>query len=297
MNTLSHTTFQIAICLIFFFLLILSLIFPFRTKNSHIKTLWISVKSWLVLAPLIIICIGSGSMPAAIILTCIALLGAREFLKIVGMYHKNSFVWTIYTFLCCLSAAAFTGEKQLYHILPTVFLGLSPLIIIIKGSTKQSIQFISLSLLAILLVGWCFLHSIWIVFLPNGAIYLIYLFILTELSDHTNIIFSKFLNLKRQKSTKFRTTEGLFVAILITLIAGYLMKFLLPSSLNWQSLSLVAVLVGNWGCIFWTMICKDLGIKERSFFIMDHFIVGRGGILDRLCHFIFTTPIYYYLIS
>lgn len=286
-------TFQIIAVLILAFLVLLTVcLFPFRKKNKHTAVAYASIQSWLILAPIILILIGSGHLIAVIGLTCIALLGAKEFFKMLGIYHQVWFVCVTYGFIILLSVTAFMELRHLYDILHIVLLGSLPFIALIKGITKNMIQFICLSLLTFLFMGWGFLHSIWIVLLPGGVFYLIYLILLTELSDNIALLISQLW--KRQSSIKIisyrRTLEGLVVASSMTFLIGYLLKGILPVDVYWWSFSLVAIFMGSWGRVFLAIICRDLDLKEDTVFI-----IGKGRILHRLDGLIFTTPLYYYL--
>ena len=60
----------------------------------------------------------------------------------------------------------------------------------------------------------------------------------------------------------------------------------------WLTTSLVALLAGGIGGVVLSVIRRDLGIRGRG-----AFIIGRGGIVDRIERLIFAAPIYYYLLQ
>jgi phosphatidate cytidylyltransferase len=225
----------------------------------------------------------------------ISLLCAKEFFQITGMYHKSLFVWATYL---CITALAYGVNKDsiiLYEVTPMIFLGLISLIPIFLNEAKNMLQYIALSLICSIFVGWAFMHTAWIVKLPSGAFYLIYIILLSELCDNVALAVSRLVGKKKiaDKIVNNRTLEGVVISFAATLAAAYGLKIILPENdiLMWWVYGLIAALVGSLGDLILAVIRKDLGVRDYGIFI-----IGRGGLLDRMDRLIFVAPIYYYVI-
>jgi phosphatidate cytidylyltransferase len=270
-------------------------IFPFRKKVPSLAAAFASIQSWLIGAPLVFGLLGMGGNYPYYGITFLSILGAKEFFQITGIYHRSWFVWTTYIFIAGLGIAAANQNREIYNVLPMIFLGTIFMIPLIRNSAKQMVQYVSLSMLNFLLLGWGFLHTAWILSFQDGVYFFIYLVLLTEISDNISLsvtrLFGKIQIVDR--ITSRRTLEGILVSIVSTLIFAYLLRGLLPneSSQYWLSFSVAALLVGSLGDLVLAVIRRDLGAKD-----VGAFIIGRGGVLDRMDRLICTTPIYYYVI-
>ncbi len=270
-------------------------VFPFRKKNANAKSAWASIQSWVIGAPIVLLFLGLGSPYPTIGLTLFTILGAKEFFQITGMYHRTWFVTVTYFFIIGMGASAHLEFREFYNILPMGFLSTISLIPIIRNSAKNMLQYIALSTVNFILIGWGFMNTIWIVNLTNGTYFLIYLVLLTEISDNISLAVTRLWGKRRivGNITTRRTVEGLLASFILTLPIAFLLRPILPetSTNYWLGFSLVAIVMGSLGDLVLAVIRRDLGAKD-----VGAFIIGRGGILDRMDRLICTAPLYYYLI-
>lgn len=287
---------QVAIILLTFLGTLGLLLFPFRKKNTHMTAAWASFQSWLFFAPILFLMLAAGHPFPLLGITFISLLCAKEFFQITGMYHKSIFVWATYLCIVAYSYCVHKDYLIAYETLPMLFLGILSIIPILLNQAKNMLQFIALSLICSMFVGWGFLHTAWIVKMPNGAFFLIYIILLTELSDNISLAISRIFGKKKIFSniTTRRTIEGYAVAHTFTYGAAYVLKIMLPLEIQyqWWIYGTIAVLVGSTGDLILSVIRRDLGVKDYGIFI-----IGRGGLLDRMDRLIFVAPIYYYVIT
>lgn len=282
--------------LLIFLGLIGVVLFPFRKKNTHLVAAWASLQSWLFFAPILFILFAAGGSWPLYGVTLISLLCAKEFFQITGMYHRSIFVWLTYIGILFLSYSVSQNYLLLYTILPMVFLGAISLVPIFQNNAKNMLQYIALSLICFIFVGWAFLHTAWIINLPSGPFFLIYIILLTELCDNVALAVSRLFGKKKivDQITTNRTLEGVAISCVVTVAVSYFLKFLLPENIQvwWWIFGLVAFLVGSLGDLVLAVIRRDLGVRDYGIFI-----IGRGGVLDRMDRLIFVAPIYYYLIT
>lgn len=284
-------------------LIVLSLIFLggaitffFRTKNYYFVTAWASIKSWLIAAPILLVLLGTPDPWPMLVITGLALMGAKIFFQIMGMFHRSYFVMTCYTGIIGLFLCAWYGRTDLYNLMPMIVMAASCLIPLLRNSYKRMIQYISITQLAFVFLGWSFMHLCLILRLENGIYQLLYLIVLTEFCDNTNIAISRHVRgLKLFSGINSRRNLGsTALSILLTLFLAGAMRFTLPdqSEIYWLAAGIVASLGGMIGDLLMTVVRRDAGVK-----IVGPFIIGRSDILHRMDRLIFVAPIYYYVMK
>ena len=287
---------KMAVILLVFLGTIGIILFPLRKKNTHLSAAWASLQSWLFFAPVLFLMLAAGDPWPLIGITFISLLCAKEFFQLTGMYHRSVFIWTTYLSIIAMAFAIYNNYTLIYALMPMIFLGLISLVPIVLNDAKNMLQYIALSLLCMIFFGWAFLHTAWIVKIPSGAFFLIYIILLTELCDNVALAVSRLFGKKKivDQITPNRTLEGVIISFAATLGAAYGLRILLPEvmQMNWWIYGLTAALVGSTGDLILAVIRRDLGVKDYGIFIL-----GRGGLLDRMDRLIFVAPIYYYLIQ
>jgi phosphatidate cytidylyltransferase len=156
------------------------------------------------------------------------------------------------------------------------------------------IQYISLTLLAFIFLGWSFMHLALLLKFPNGLYQILYLVTLTEFCDNTNLATSYYLRGPKLFSHIDHKRNYLSTAFsfLLTLALAWVMRSLLPDNAEryWLSAGLVASVGGLFGDLIMMVMRKDAGVKD-----VGPFIIGRGDFLQRMDRLIFVAPIYYYV--
>lgn len=268
--------------------------FIFRKKNQYSMIAWASIKSWLILAPIMFAFMGMKTPVPIIFLTLLAMYGAKVYFQILGMYHQSLFVYVCYIGILGLGISSQANDLTSYNLWPMIVLGLACLVPLIKRDYKDMIQYISLTLLGFIFLGWSFMHLGLILNFENGVYQVMYLIILTEFCDNTNLAISRYFKGPKiigELNSK-RSYGSTIVAILITILLAYGMRYLLPNSSEkyWLASGLVASFGGVLGDMVMTVVRRDAGVK-----IVSGFIIGRGDFLHRVDRLIFVAPIYYFV--
>lgn len=156
------------------------------------------------------------------------------------------------------------------------------------------IQYISLTNLAFVMLGWSFMHLGLLMQMEKGIYQLMYLIILTEFCDNTNLAISRSVGSWHifDRIDRKRTFEATIVSGVLTVLLAFGMRHLLPdgSDKYWLTAGLVASFGGLLGDLVMTVIRRDAGIK-----VVGAFIWGRGDFLHRMDRLIFVAPIYYHI--
>jgi phosphatidate cytidylyltransferase len=235
------------------------------------------------------------SAPIPIVfLTLLAIYGAKVYFQLMGMYHQSSFVYICYAGIIGLGLSSQLQSLTFYNEMPMAVLGLSCLIPLFKRDYRDMIQYISLTLLGFIFLGWSFMHLALIFNFENGLYQVMYLIILTEFCDTTNLAISRYFKGPKiiSEINKKRSWNSTLVAIILTLILAYVMRYLLPdrSERYWLASGLIASFGGVVGDMVMSVVRRDAGVK-----IVSGFIWGRGDFLNRVDRLIFVAPIYYFV--
>lgn len=269
-------------------------LFFIRNKNTSTQASWASLKSWLFAAPILLGFCGLPHPWPLVVLTIVAMMGAKIFFQMMGMYHRSNFVWATYIGLIGLAFTIYFNIPALYNLAPMVFLGAICMIPILRNSPKQMIQYMALTLMCFSFLGWAFMHLGWIWKLDNGPYMVIYLIILTEVCDNLYLTLGRhFGKIKLfSRISPRRNLEAGLIAVGLTLILAWSLRHLLPvrSETYWIASGLVAAFGGSLGDLVLSVIRRDLGIKD-----VGPFIIGRGDLLSIMDRLIFVAPIFYYV--
>jgi phosphatidate cytidylyltransferase len=270
------------------------IVFLLRKKNYYFVVSWASIRSWLILAPVLFALFGLSEPWPLIFITLFALQGAKSFFQIMGMYHRTYFVYICYLGIIGLATAIYFNRLDVYNISPMIIFGMACIVPLIRNNYVQMIQYISLSNLAFVFLGWSFMHLALLLKLDNGVYQVMYLLILTEFCDNTTLAISRYIGTKKifDNIDHRRTIGGFTVSVISTLFVAAAMRQLLPdrAQIYWLTSGLISSFGGLFGDMVMDVIRKDAGIRT-----MGAFVMGRGNSLHRMDRLIFVAPIYYYV--
>jgi phosphatidate cytidylyltransferase len=178
--------------------------------------------------------------------------------------------------------------------MPMIFLACTAVIPILRNAHTQMIQFIALSLINFIIMGWGFMHLGRIVLWEGGPLIALYLAILFEFCEATNYAITKTVGHTKpltNLTTRF-SLEGFFGSMLLTLILAWGIRHMLPirTEIYWLSAGLIVSIVGRLGGLTLSVIRRDLNIKESGIFI-----IGRDDILSRIDKPMFAAPVFYFM--
>lgn len=272
------------------------IIFLLRKSGYYFISAWASLKSWLFAAPILFLVFATPDPYPLVFLTLVAIYGAKVFFQIIGMFHRSNFVLVCYAGIWALAFTCYYKRVEFYNLMPMLVLGAACLVPLYRNSYKRMIQYISVTLLAFIFLGWSFMHLGLVYYMENGVYQVMYILILTEFCDNTNLALGRYF-----KGWRFlpnieprRSVLSTLISIGLTLALASAMKQLLPdtSEKYWLTAGLVAAFGGVIGDLVMTVVRRDAGVK-----IVGGFILGRGDFLQRMDRLIFVAPIYYYVMN
>ncbi|MEZ4873517.1 MAG: phosphatidate cytidylyltransferase [Bdellovibrionales bacterium] len=285
---------ETAIVVLAFIAIIGTPFFIFRNKSTQNMAIWASIKSWFFYAPAVLVLFSFPKPWPLIFVTLASIYASKIFFQMVGMYHRTWFVWVTYAFLVLTAYLVYQDSEWAYNLVPMLFMGCLWFIPLLRNSPKRMIQYIALSTMAFMFFGWSLLHLIRMYDLENGIYMIIYIYILSEVAENSNILFHNFFGKHKflTNISSYISIEGVLFSIFFTVLIAFGMRHLLPirSEPYWLSAGLIASIVGHIGNLIISVVRKDLGIKPSGIFIL-----GRGDIVDRLDKMIFVAPVFYYI--
>ncbi|OFZ11494.1 MAG: hypothetical protein A2Z20_12510, partial [Bdellovibrionales bacterium RBG_16_40_8] len=265
---------------VLFFFVVGAVAYLMQLRNPKWIGVWASIKSWVVTSPVIFFFIALPSPWPLIFIVFIAIFGAKTFFRMTGMYHRSWYVWLTYIFIGIQGYSIYRGYDRFFNIMPMIFFAFAALIPIIRNSHTQMIQYIALSLINFIIVGWGFMHLGRILLWQGGPLIVLYLAILFEFCEATNYAITRRFGRTKpiNNITSHFSLEGFLGSMALTIILAWGIRHMLPhrSEIYWLTPALIVSIVGRLGGLTLSTIRRDLNIKETGIFI-----IGRDDILSR----------------
>jgi phosphatidate cytidylyltransferase len=274
--------------------------------KREVGSIWITYRSWLIMAPLILGSIFAGRVVTILGLTLVATIGLKEFARATGLYRDWWMMAAVYAGIGAVGAATLMpqgsgdnlgpGWYGLFMTLPVYVIALVLLIPILRNRTEGQLQAISLAMVGFIYMGWMFGH---LAFLANPADhygYLLYLVFAVEVNDVAAFTFGKLFGRHpfRSRISPKKTWEGALGALLVSMLLPWALRFSFPHFGTTQLIltGLIVGVGGQLGDLSISVIKRDIGIKD-----MGAVIPGHGGILDRVDSLIYTAPLFLHMVD
>lgn len=255
---------------------------------------WAAIKSWVITAPFIFAALAAPKPWPLVFVVLVAISGAKAFFRMTGMYHRSWYVWGTYIFIVLQGYLTYKGYERFYHIMPMFLFGAISFIPLFRDSANRMIQYMALTLMNFIFMGWGFLHLGRILTWEGGALIALYLIIIAELSESAHYMVSSLFGKYKplQNITSRFTWEGFIASILFALLLAWGLRHMLPvrSEVYWITAGLGIALFSRMGSLIMSVIRRDLGLKESGIFI-----IGRDDILTRIDSLMFSVPVVYFL--
>ncbi|MEQ1665492.1 MAG: phosphatidate cytidylyltransferase [Bdellovibrionales bacterium] len=277
-----------------FFFLVGGITFVLQKKNPKWIGVWASIKSWVITSPVVFFCAALPSPWPLVLLVFAAIFGAKTFFQMTGMYHRSWYVWLTYVFMGIQGYSIYRGYDRFFHVMPMLFLMLLTLIPILRNSYSHMIQYLALSLINFIILGWGFMHLGRIIMWPGGSLIVVYLIVLFEFCESCNYAITSACGSTKPLSnitTRF-SLEGFLGSIFLTTLLAWGLRYMLPHRTEgyWIAAGLSVSILGRLGGLMLSTIRRDLNIKDTGIFI-----IGRDDILAQIDKPIFAVPVFYFV--
>lgn len=277
-----------------FFFIFGGLAYFLQRRDPRWIGVWAGIKSWVFTSPLVFFFAALPEPWPLLFILATAILGAKTFFRMTGMYHRSWFVWLTYIFICIQGYSIYRGHDRFFNTMPMLFLAFACLVPIVRNSYTHMIQYIALSLINFIIMGWGFMHLGRIVLWEGGPLIALYLMILFEFCEASNYSINRSFGHTKPISnitTRF-SLEGFLGSIFLTTLLAWGLRGMLPdrSEPYWIAAGLTVSIVGRLGGLTLSTIRRDLNVKESG-----TFIIGRDDILTRIDKPIFAAPVFYFV--
>jgi len=164
-----------------------------------------------------------------------------------------------------------------------------------RDTAKDHLLSAALTLFALFYISWLFSFFIKIKYLPDGAMLVTFLILVTKISDVGAYFFGKKFG-KRPLIPRIspkKTKEGSTVGLISSILMAILCRGLMPDTplLHIVFLGFLLGIVGEVGDLAESLLKRDFDVKDSS-----KNLPGLGGVLDVVDSLLFTAPIYYFYI-
>ncbi len=289
----NHTYVSIVSSVVAFFLISGGFVYYMQNRDARWMAVWAAMKSWVITSPIAFFFAALPTPWPLVFTVLLAILGAKTFFQMTGMYHRSWFVWATYFFIIVQGYSIFRGYDRFFNVMPMFYFVAIALIPILRNSTSQMIQYIALSLMNFILFGWGFMHIGRIVMWSGGPLAVLYITILCELCETSNYTITRLFGRHKplQNITTRFSLEGFVGALILTVLTAWGIRTMLPLHTEpyWIAAGLSVAVFGRFGGLLLTVIRRDLGIKESG-----TFIIGRDDILARIDKPLFAAPFFYF---
>lgn len=186
------------------------------------------------------------------------------------------------------------------------YLGLEPFYIVLaclfifvlqftRKDGSQALVSIAVTLLGLLYIAWFFSFFIKLKFLPNGALLVSFVVLVTKMGDIGAFIIGNAIGKHNliPRISPHKTIEGTIGGLAFSLMTAVASKSYLPG-FHYAHLIFLGILLGvlaQVGDLAESLLKRDCAIKDSGTNLS-----GFGGVLDLIDSLIFTVPIFYFYV-
>lgn len=261
------------------------------------------IRSWWVMAGLLLGSIAWGKGAATLFLGFVSFLALKEYLSLVPTRRSDRRVlFWLYVTIPIQFWTVHTAWYGFFIVLIPVYVFMwVPMRMVTLGQTKDFLKAIGILQWGVMACVYSLSHLAFLLQLDEtknpvgkGAGLLLFVILVTELNDVAQFIWGKTLGRRPVVPTVSpkKTWEGLVGGVLTTGFVGAVLgPWMTPlNAVQGFGLCIVLGVVGFFGDVTISAIKRDLGVKDSGTWIPGH-----GGILDRVDSLTFTAPLFFHL--
>lgn len=262
--------------------------------------LWTRYKSWLFLAPLMIVPLVLGRLPA---IAAVAVLGAmcyREFARATGLFRQRLVSGLVALGGVLITFAIADHWYNFFTALTSLVVSAIVIFSLFEDQPKGYIQRVALGVLAFMFFGVSLGHFSYFANDRLGPPLQLAIVLCVELNDVFAYCTGKIFGRRKfapQTSPNKTLGGALGALVLTTALFATLAHFIFHGTRLDQPVHLLALgallsLTGQWGDLVMSSIKRDLGVKDLAATIPGH-----GGLLDRFDSLLFVGPALFHYIG
>ncbi|HEY5753751.1 MAG TPA: phosphatidate cytidylyltransferase [Chthoniobacterales bacterium] len=274
-------------------LMLLLLEKTFKLGDKLQVELWMRYKSWLILAPLLVVPLLAGRLWAILSVGILSLLCYREFARATGLFRHRTISAIVALGIVLLTFAVADNWYDFFVALTSLCVSALVIAALLADEPKGYIQRVGLGVFAFLVFGVCLGHFGYFANEERGQAFLLAIMFCVELNDIFAFCTGKLFGRRKlaPKTSPNKTIAGAVGAlILTTALFATLMHFIAAGTridrpIHLITLGMLLSFTGQCGDLVMSSVKRDLGIKD-----LGTLLPGHGGLLDRFDSLIFVGP-------
>lgn len=260
-----------------------------------------SLRTWWLVAIVVIAAAVLGVVTACVVFTVVSLLAFAEFQRLAKTESSPPVRWLVYTLIPVAYLLIGLGLPRAFQILlPLVTVVLLSVTLVCEGRPGGFLNTASKSVWGFIITAYMPGHVVLLFGLPSpegveasGADWFLLLVVLTETSDIMQALVGRRVGHRKLAPiiSPNKTWEGLVGGIASTILLAALLAPWLTSLTLLQGAvgGLLIAIVGLFGDLNISALKRDAGVKDCG-----TLLPGQGGVLDRIDSLTFTAPAFYY---
>ena len=223
-----------------------------------------------------------------------------EFFSLVE--KKNIFVYKYFGIIigmCVPVIIYFQMGNEGYFTLEPFFIVIACLFIFVRQFTRrngsQALASIAVTLFGLLYIAWFFSFFIKLKFLPDGALLVAFLILVTKMGDIGAYLIGNYFGKHSliPRISPHKTVEGTIGGLAFSMLSAIASKGYLPKFPYGHLIALGFLLgvLAQVGDLAESLLKRDCGVKDSGANLS-----GFGGMLDLIDSLLFTTPIFYFYV-
>ena len=271
-----------------------------RTSDALHEELTKRVRSWAIMAPLLIVPVLLGAAWTIAAVAILSMLCYREFARATGFFRHRALSIVIVFGIAALTFATADHWYGLFVAVPSLTMVLLAIVGIFRDEPRGYTQRVGLGILGFLLFGVCIGH---LGYMANDADFrpiVLMILLSVELNDVFAYITGKTLGRRKliPQTSPNKTLGGAIGALVLTTTLVAFVAHLIFRDTNVDSLptliglGLIVSVAGQFGDLMVSSIKRDIGIKD-----MGATIPGHGGLLDRFDSLVLVAPAVFHYVG
>ena len=263
-----------------------------------------SLRSWWLVALVVIVAALLGTIAACVVFAVVSLLALAEFQRLAKTESSPRVRAIAFAIIPAAYALIGLGVPQLFQtLIPLVTVVLLSVTVMCEERLSGFLNTTAKSVWGIMITTYMLGHAVLLFDLPSpegvgagGAGWFLLLVLLTETNDIMQALVGRHFGHRKLAPilSPNKTWEGLFGGVASTiLLAMLLAPWLTSLTLMHAAIggALISI-IGLFGDLNISALKRDAGVKDSG-----TLLPGQGGVLDRIDSLTFTAPAFYYFVE
>ncbi len=261
---------------------------------------WTRHKTWMFLAPAIIVPVVLCAASAMLVIGVLSLLCYREFARATGLFRHRLLSAIVALGIIALFAAAADNWYRFFLALPALTVAVIAGAAVLEDKPQGYLQRVSLATTGFILFGVCFAHLAYFANDPNYRPILCMILLCAQAADVVAYICGKAFGRRKlfPNTSPNKTIAGHVGALLfVTPLAAWLAHLVFPGTrmdhlVPLTVLGLIIAIGAQLGDLMLSSLKRDLGLKDFAATLPGH-----GGFTDRCNSLLLISPAVFHYVS